>query len=60
MTITTAIMVLRCAFMWWETNLDGAMRVQCTVIFMRVHIFMCNYIDAEVLDDAEKGKYLLP
>jgi len=52
-------MVLRNGFNWWETNLDGTTRVQCTVIFMRVHMFMCNYIDAEVLDDAEKSKHLL-
>ena len=59
MSLTTLIMVLRCSFLWWKNDGDGTMRVQCTVIFMRVHMFMCNYMDAEILDDAVKGKHLL-
>ena len=35
------------------------MRVQCTVIYMRVHMFMANYVDAELLDDPVKGKHLI-
>ena len=26
---------------------------------MRVHMFMCNYVDGEKLDDPEKGKHLI-
>ena len=54
-----AIMTIRNLFPWWDSNLDGNLRVQCTVIFMRVHMFMCNYVDGEVLDDPEKGKNLI-
>ena len=32
--------------------------MQCTVIFMRVHMLMCNYVDGEKLDDPEKSKHL--
>ena len=58
MTITTLIMTLRCGFLWWKNDGDGTMRVQCTVIFMRVHMFMCNYMDAKILDDSEKSKLM--
>ena len=36
-----SIMVVRNLFPWWNNVLDGTMRVQCTVIFMRVHMLMC-------------------
>ena len=54
-----AIMFVRNLFPWWNNNLDGTMRVQCTVIYMRVHMFMANYVDAELLDDPVKGKHLI-
>ena len=56
--LASIIMTIRSFFCWWETILDGAPRLQCTVIFMRVHMTMSNFVDAELLDDPVKGKYL--
>lgn len=56
--VAGAIMFVRNLFPWWDNYLDGTLRVQCTVIFMRVHMFMCNYVDGELLDDPVKGKHL--
>lgn len=53
------IMFIRNFFPWWDSNLDGNLRCHCTVIFMRVHMFMCNYVDGELLDDPVKGKHLI-
>lgn len=52
------IMVLRNLLIWWPSTLDGTGRMQSTIIFMRTVAIMCNYMDAEVLDDDVKGKHL--
>ena len=57
-TLTAIVMTIRSFFTWWETILDGAPRLHCTVIWMRVHMTMCNFVDAELLDDPVKGKHL--
>ena len=56
--VVGAIMAVRNFVPFWENNLDGTLRTHFTVIFMRVQMFMCNYVDGELLDDSVKGKHL--
>ena len=58
-SVAALVMIVRNFFNYWEGNLDGSLRVQCTVIFMRIHMAVCNYQDAGILDDTIKGKNLL-
>ena len=51
-------MLIRNLFPYWEGSLVGFPRTQVTTIFMRVHIFLCNFVDAELLDDPKKGRHL--
>ena len=55
----TLVMCIKNFFFFWENAFCGNLRVQCTVIFMRVQMFMCNYVDAEHLDDPVKSKHLI-
>ena len=56
--IALVFMLLRNVFPYWDGSLDGFPRTQVTSIFMRIHIFLCNFLDAEMLDDPDKGMHL--
>lgn len=51
LSIALVIMLARNVFPYWDGSLDGFPRTQVTSIFMRIHIFLCNFVDAEILDD---------
>ena len=56
--IAMTVMLVRNIYPYWDGSLDGFPRTQVTSIFMRIHIFLCNFVDAEVLDDPKKGMHL--
>lgn len=58
--LSALVMSCRSFYSFWESNIDGSARLQCTVIFMRTHMAMCNYEDAGKIDDPVKGNHLLP
>ena len=57
-SLAFTLMLLRNIYPYWDGSLDGFPRTQMTSIFMRIHIFLCNFSDAEILDDPEKGMHL--
>ena len=51
-------MMVRNIFPYWDGSLDGFPRTQVTSNFMRIHIFLCNFFDASILDDPEKNRHM--
>jgi len=56
--LALTFMMIRNIYPFWDGSLDGFPRTQVTSIFMRIHIFLCNFSDAEILDDPARGMHL--